>query len=213
VAYGTPQSYVTQVSVRQMLGITGPRTDAVTGQTLSEGDQFRQILLRNENLDGKGGVGITFATDLQPGNGLWSTDVCEDRLSGVQAQLVGDFLGDNQAQVNLFLSGSGTMRTCDGTNDVVSWSLDGGNASSSSAFAVIQAGVNTFGNAPPNTSLFGQPVARASWQLVVPGPDDAPSNSDVDLTHIDDIVLNFSHTALPSRSSPVNVDLSCLGGM
>jgi hypothetical protein len=36
IAYGTPQDYGTIVSVRQMLGITGPRTDEVTGQTLNE---------------------------------------------------------------------------------------------------------------------------------------------------------------------------------
>ena len=46
VAYGSPQDYITTISVRQMLGITGPRKDPVTGVTLSEGDQFRQLLLK-----------------------------------------------------------------------------------------------------------------------------------------------------------------------
>jgi hypothetical protein len=211
IAHGSPQEYVTTVSVRKLLGITGPRTDTVTGQRLSEGEQFRHLLLRNENLDGRGGVGVTFATDLLPGNQLWSADVCADRLVTVQAQLVGDFLGDNQAQVNLLLQGGSVMRSCDGES-LQTWSL-GGRSGSDRAFAVVQAGVNTFGDAPPNSSLFGQSVARASWQLVIPGGADAPSNSDIDLTHVDDIVLKVSHKAVARRTSPLRVDISCLSGI
>jgi len=211
VAYGTPQDYVTTVSVRKMLGITGPRTDSVTGQTLSEAEQFRQLLLKNENLDGRGGVGVNFSTDLQPGNQLWSADVCADRLASVQAQLVGDFLGDNQAQVNLLLSGGSVLRSCD-SDTLQTWSL-GGASGHDQAFAVIQAGVNSFGDAPANTSLFGQSVARASWRLVIPGAMDAPSNLDVDLTHVDDIVLKFTHKAAAKRSTPLAFNLSCLSGV
>ena len=208
IVYGTPQDYVTTVSVRKMLGISAPRTDAVTGQTLSEGEQFRQLLLKNENLDDRGGVGVFFSTNLQPGNELWSADVCADRLTTVQAQLVGDFLGDNQAQVNLSLQGDSVMRSCDG-EALRTWSL-GGADGYDRAVAVVQAGVNTFGDAPPNSSLFGQSVARASWRLVIPGGQDAPANADIDLTHVDDIVLKFSHKALPRKSTPLRVDFSCL---
>lgn len=212
IANGTPQDYVTTVSVRKMLGILGPRTDSVTGQKLSEGEQFRQVVLRNENIDGHGGVGIVFSTDLDPGNQLWSASVCNDRVASVQAQLVGDFLGDNQAQVNIVLAGGSIMRGCD--SDVLrTWSLGSGAASTPNATAVVQAGVNTFGDAPPNTSFFGQSVARASWAVVIPGGADAPSNSDVDITHLDDIVLKFTHKALPVRNSPLAVDFSCLGNV
>jgi hypothetical protein len=208
-AFGSPQSYVSTVSVRQMLGITGPRTDRVTGQTLSEGDQFRQLLLENANLDGRGGVGIRFSTNLQPGNGLWADDVCEDRISSVQAQIVGDFLGDNQAQVNVAMGGGGVLRTC-GSPELVTWSFGQATGSSATAFAVVQAGVNTYGDAPPNASLFGQPVARANWQLTIPGGVDAPSNADVDITHVDDVVLKITRTALAQHASPVTIDFSCL---
>jgi len=210
-AYGVPQSYSTTVSVRAMLGITGPRKDAVTGEDLTEGEQFRQLLLQNQNLDGKGGVGITFATNLQPGNQLWSTDVCADRITGVQAQLVGDFLGDNEAQVNLSLSGAAVLRDCGG-DDVKTWSF-GNQAGGSDALAVIQAGVNSYGTAPENASLFGQSVARASWRIVVPGGDSAPANSDLDLTHLEDITLQIKHEALPQKDSPLAVDLSCLASI
>jgi hypothetical protein len=210
-AYGSPQTYSTTVSVRAMLGITGPRTDTVTGEELSEGQQFRQILLQNQNLDGKGGVGISFATDLLPGNQLWSSDVCSDRITSVQAQLVGDFLGDNEAQVNLSLSGAALLRDC-GSDDISTWSF-GSQSGDSDALAVIQAGVNSFGTAPENASLYGQSVARASWQIAVPGAASAPSNSDVALTQLDDIVLQIKHGAIPQRNSPLATDLSCLANI
>lgn len=212
ISYGTPQDYTATVSVRKMLGISGPRVDTVTGATLTEGEQFRQLLLRNSNLDGNGGVGIVFSTDLQPGNGLWSTDVCNDRVATVQAQLVGDFLGDNQAQVNLSMLGGAFMRRCD-ADAIQSWSFGAQSSSSPTRIAVIQAGVNTFGDATANTSLFGQSVARTSWQLAIPGASAAPSNADVDLTHVEDIVLRFGHKAVPRQSSPISIDLSCLAAI
>ena len=212
VAYGSPQDYVTTVSVRKMLGIDGPRKDSVTGQTLSEGDQFRQLLLANQNLDGQGGVGIKFSTDLQAGNGLWATDVCDDRIASVQAQIVGNFSGDNEAQVNLALSGGAVLRAC-GSDTLTTWSLGATSTNQTEAVAVIQAGVNTFGEANPNTSLFGQSVARANWTLIIPGGQVAPANADIDLTSIDDVVLRFDHKALPQQSSPVSIDLSCLGNV
>jgi hypothetical protein len=212
VAYGSPQDYVTTVSVRKMLGINGPRKDAVTGQTLSEGDQFRQLLLASQNLDGQGGVGIKFSTDLQSGNGLWATDVCDDRIANVQAQIVGNFQGDNEAQVNLALSGGAVLRSC-GSDTLTTWSLGATTSNQTEAVAVIQAGVNTFGEAMPNTSLFGQSVARANWTLIIPGGQVAPANADMNVTSIDDVVLRFDHKALPQQSSPVSIDLSCLGNV
>ncbi len=205
-AYGTPQEYVTTVSVRKMLGILGPKLDLATGLSMTEGEQFRRMLLANHNLDGKGGIGVTFSTSLQPGNGLWSSDVCSDRIATVQAQLVGDFLGDNQAQVNLTLAGSGFQRKCDADAMEV-WSLG---PEKSSITAVLQAGVNTYGDAAANNTLFAQPVARASWWLVIPGPSAAPTNADVDLQKVEDVVLKIAHRALPRKSSPISVDTSCL---
>jgi hypothetical protein len=212
IAYGTPQDYITTISVRQMLGITGPRKDPVTGVTLSEGDQFRQLLLKNQNLDGKGGVGITFSTDLQGGNKLWASDVCNDRVASVQAQIVGDFQGDNEAQVNLSLAGGAVLRQC-GSDTLTTWSLGSTSSTQTDAVAVIQAGVNSYGEAPANTSLFGQSVARASWQLLIPGGQVAPANADLDIKQIDDVVLRFDHQALPQQSTPVSIDLSCLGNV
>ncbi len=209
IAFGTPQSYSTNISVRQLLGIDGPVLDAAQGKMLTAGDQFRQLALRNENLDAQGGLTLTFSTNLQPGNQLWSSDVCGDRITDVQAQLVGDFLGDNATQVNVTLSGSAVMRTCD-TDNLQSWSLGKGVSLDGGAIAVVQGGVNTFGDAPPNQSLAGQSVARSTWKVTVPGSASAPSNSDVDLTKLEDIVLKVQHRALPKRMSPLNVNTACL---
>lgn len=211
IAYGTPQQYVTQVSLRRMLGITGPRKDEVTGETLNEGELFRRQLLVNQNLDGKGGVGIDFSTNLQSGNGLFATDVCADKIVSVRVQLVGDFLGDDQAQVNLSLSGGSIMRSC-GDDTLTNWSLGAGSIGSNS-FAVIQAGVNDFSAAPANTSLFGQAVARAAWRLLLPGAQDAPTNADLDVTKIDDVVLELTHKALPKTKNALSVDVSCLASV
>ena len=107
------QDYTTEFSVRERLGIHEARLDEVTGEELSPAEQFRHFLLRNENLDGRGGVGIEFSSNLEPGNGLWPSNVCDDKITTVEAQLVGDFLGDNDAQVALSLQGGGVLRRCD----------------------------------------------------------------------------------------------------
>ena len=207
----SPQSYTRLVSVRKMLGITSERTDDCTGEKLSEAKQFQRALLANGNLDKQGGVSLKFATDLKPGNDLWSTDVCNDRITAVRVQLVGDFLGDDEAQVNLSLTGTAIMRTCTG-DDIAAWSLGGDSADGlGTAVAIVQAGVNDFGKASPNTSLYGQTVARAQWLLTIPGKDAAPTNGDLDLTHVDDIVLEVTHEARPiGGTSSLSADLSCL---
>lgn len=211
VAFGNPQSYTTELSVREMLGITGPREDEVTGQVLSPGEVFRQLALRNASWDERGALTITFSTNLQPGNGLWATDVCGDRITSVQAQLVGDFLGDDEAQVNVSLSGAAVLAKCD-SEGVEAWSMADG-TSASQAVAVLQAGVNSFGKAAPNASLFGQSVARASWRITLPPGDAAPSNADLDPSKLEDIVLRVEHQALPRRATPLYVDTSCLAGI
>jgi hypothetical protein len=97
-----------------------------------------------------------------------------------------------------------SMRSCD-SDELIQWSIK------SSVVPVIQAGVNTFGDARPNGSLFGQSAARASWTLVIPSGMSSPANSELDLEHIDDIVLKTTHRALPKRSGAVPLDVPCLG--
>jgi hypothetical protein len=205
IALPQTQSYVTEVSVRKRLGINGSRKDDVTGEVLTAGAQFRQLLLKNENLDGGGGVGIDLTTTLDPGNGLWSSNVCDDRISQIEAQLVGDFLGDNEAEVYLDLQGGGVLRRCDG-DGLASWSTSG--------HAVIQAGVNTFGMAPTaNDSLNGLSVASSKWRVQIPGGSAAPANADLDLSRIEDIVLRIHHEARPIPENPQPIAFDCLAAI
>jgi hypothetical protein len=202
----TPQEYVTDVSVRKLLGVVGPRVDDVTSQTIDEGEQFRRILLSNQNFDGTGSVTIEFSSNLDPGNLLWSSSVCDDRVTTVDAELVGDFLGDNEAEVDLVLDGGGIIRRCDtdlsGSGSLMSWATSGR--------AVVQAGVNSFGKPTANASLYGLSVASSQWKLVLPGASAAPSNADLDLTKIDDIVLRVRHTARPVTDRPLPIAFDCL---
>lgn len=200
--FGSPQNYQTEFSVRERLGVVAPRVDSVTGEELSEGEQFRRLLLRNENLDGSGGVGVEFSSNLETGNELWPSSVCDDKIASVEAQIVGDFLGDNEAQVDLLLDGGGVLRSCAG-DALVNWST--------ASNANVQAGVNTFGTAPsPNTSLAGLSVASAKWHVAIPGGQSAPANSDVDLTKVEDIVLRVRHSARPINADQTPTTVNCL---
>jgi hypothetical protein len=205
--FAAPMAYETRVSVRRQLGIVGPRVDAVTGRALTEGEQFRSLVLRGRNTAPDGTLNIEFGTSLAEGNDLWTSDVCRDRIASVQAELVGDFLGDDDAQVNVTVEGTGVLADC-AQDALTAW--DFGSGAAARGVAVIQAGVNGVGRAPPNGSLFGQPVARATWRIAVPSARRAPANADVDLTHLDDIVLVVRHAALPKRAAAFNRNLACL---
>jgi hypothetical protein len=109
------------------------------------------------------------------------------------------------------LSGAAVLARCD-SDELNVWSM-GSTTGSFDGYAVVQAGVNTFGLAATNTSLYGQAVARASWEVVVPNGKVAPSNADIDLSKLEDIVLRIEHKVLPRRSTPLNVNLSCLAAI
>jgi hypothetical protein len=205
LAVGQANAYSVEFSLRKLLGVRGPVQDPVTGETLDEGEQFRRLLLKNENIDGTGGVGIEFSSNLGSDNGLWPTTVCDDRIDSVEAQLVGDFIGDNQAEVDLTLDGGGVLRDCD-SGDLVAWSTSGN--------AVIQAGVNGFGAVPTlNESLHGLSVASAKWKITIPGPAAAPSNADVDLTKLEDVTLRVRHLARPIRLAKIPLSTDCLASV
>jgi hypothetical protein len=206
-AYRAPQTYPTEVSVRKLLGVEGPRVDDVTGQSLSEGEQFRLLLQAQRS--GLGAATVEFATTLQEGNGLWSSAVCNDRVATVEAQLVGDFLGDNDARVEVSLLGTGFQRSC-GAGDVVPWQFGQRDDTSAIAVSSIQAGVNSFGAAPPNNSLYGQPVARATWRVSIPPASVEPANADVNVLKVDDIILRITHRAPARRPGASPVSSECL---
>lgn len=203
IEFRQPSDYTTTFSVREMLGVTGPRRDEVTGAELSEGELFRRAILKNENFDEQGDLTFGFSTNLQRGNPLWSTNVCNDKVTSVQVQLVGDFQGDNQAQVVLGLDGGALLRECD-SERVINWSLSG------DLRAAIDAGVNSFGETNANTFLFGQSVARANWKVTIPSGETVPQNADLHLDQLEDVVIRVRHRALQRKTKPTPIDTSCL---
>ncbi|MCU0702003.1 MAG: hypothetical protein MUC96_36335, partial [Myxococcaceae bacterium] len=204
------QDYSTDVSVRQMLGIVGPRRDEVTGLEMSEGEQFRRLLLQNPNFDGVGGVSLRFPTAWWHDARLWPDDVCDDRISSVSAQLVGRNLGDSAAEIRLTTSGGAVVQACGSGAEMRAWFTGAGDSVGEEHLAVLKAGVNSLDQASPSNAFFGQSVARAAWELVLPGDAEAPSNRDLNLGALEDVVLRIKHRARAVNVTTPPIDLSCL---
>ncbi|MDX2087900.1 MAG: hypothetical protein SFX73_08625 [Kofleriaceae bacterium] len=209
-AYGPRQSFTDEVSLREdVLGIRGPIVDEVTGETITEAEQFRRLLLAPSNLGPDGSVELRFATSLNPGNGLFSTRVCNDQIRTLQVRLIGDGLGDDQARVTLVQGGASTQRGCEsgrgGGGDVLrSYEL-------AARTAEVQAGVNVPPTSVPDTQFAGRSVAASEWRLVILPGRQAPANADLDVTRIDDIVFRIEHQAISLTDSPVSYAPACGG--
>jgi len=191
-AYGNPQQYVDEISVREdILGIKQTIIDPSTGEEVSPQEQFRRVLLAANNLDPNGDVFLDFTTSIAEGNGVFNHQLCNDRIRSIQVMLVGDFLGDNEADVMLVQSGSSMVRACDPE-------LQG------AAGEFVE---YNYGLAAPYTGLYGNSVAYSSWRLVF---QDVANNADLDLTQLDDIVIKLTHEALTlSQGSSINYNPVC----
>lgn len=209
-AYGTPQVFVDEISLREdVLGIRGPRVDPVTGEELSEAEQFRRLFFQPSNLGPDGTVGLTFPLGLATDNGVFSTGVCNDQIRSIQVRLIGDGLGDDQARVYLEQTGTSVVRSCtsfrSGRGDrVESYDLVARRAE-------VQAGINTYASSPADTQFFGRSVAASGWRVAVPPGSAAPSNRDLDPLNIEDIVLRIEHAAISLTSSPIEFTPQCGG--
>jgi hypothetical protein len=209
LAFGSPHEEVTQLSLREdILGFAEPVTDEVTGEITPPQELFRRVLLNPKNLTTSGRVQFPFTTNIYGDNKQFSTLVCNDRIRSIRVQLVGDFLGDNQAVVMLKQEGDSRLRDCasnpeEGADVVSDFHLD-------ARTALVQAGVNSFGIASPNFELTGRSVASDRWLLVIPTGSEAPVNADVDVLNIDDVIIEITHTARTlSGSNPTNVFDQC----
>ena len=76
--------------------------------------------------------------------------------------------------------------------------------------AVLGAGVNSFGAAGANTGLFGQAVARTTWELLIGSGSRSPANADLSLEHLDDVVLRITHRAVARQSVTESISTECL---
>ena len=203
-AFHVPQRVVDEISVREhILGIKGAVTDPVTGESISEAEQFRRRLLQPSNIGPEGTVGLTFATTLDAGNGVLSTGVCNDQISTIQVKLVGDSLGDAQARVKLRASGAALQRSCAsftaGNGDIIN------DYKQIPTDVELAAGVNMYPTLA-DAQLFGRSIANTQWILAIPPGSAAPQNADLDLTKIEDIVLRIEHAAV--SLSPTSRDFN-----
>lgn len=209
-AYGTPQVFVDELSLREdVLGIRGPRVDPVTGEELSEAEQFRRLFYQPSNLGPDGTVGLTFPLGLATDNGVFSTGVCNDQIRSIQVRLIGDGLGDDQARVYLEQTGTSVVRSCSsfrsGRGDrVESYDLVARRAE-------VQAGINVYASSPADTQFFGRSVAASGWRVAIPPGSAAPSNRDLDPLDVEDIVLRIEHAAVSLTSSPIEFTPQCGG--
>jgi hypothetical protein len=205
--FGIPQDFTTEISLRSLLGIDGNVTDDTGGDSVSPEELFRRELLKSENFNAAGDLTIEFSTNLDPGNELWSSNVCDDKIVSIRARMLGDVGGDDAVELHLGVSGSGIMRRCD-SEEIVSWQID------SADTAVVQAGLADYGKT--NTTLYGHSVARPHWTVTIPSASSAPSNRDIDLTKLEDIIIEVSHEALPLGNSDASIPLDCfatVGGL
>jgi hypothetical protein len=207
--FGVPQTFTDEISLREdVFGIAGTITDDVTGQVISEAEQFRRRLLAPSNLGSDGTVGLIFATSLNPDNGVLSSGVCNDQIQGLQVKIIGDGQGDDQARVRIELAGSALMRSCE--------SFRGGNDELITEYQLlpklveVQAGVNGYPSSAADTQLFGRALAASEWSLAIPPGSDTPQNADLDLAGIDDIVLRVEHSAISLSDAPLSFVPSCL---
>ncbi len=199
--FSSPQTFTDEISLREdVFGITGEKRDEITGQILSAAEQFRLRLLDPQNRTTSGGVTLTFSTSVSPGNGLWSSGVCNDQIASISVKILGNGLGDDQARVRLTQGKALLMRSCeavrnDEANDIIHhYQLPESESNE------VSTGVNVY-PVDADFQFFGRPVGASEWVLEVPSGNETPTNSDIDVTGIEDIVLRITHRAISLGTS------------
>jgi hypothetical protein len=192
LGHGHAQPYVTEVSLRaDIFGLTTDVPD-VDGSPATPAEQFAALLQDPLHTAPDGTVALPFALSAFE-NAQFSASLCDDRIDTIEVKLVGDYLGDREAEVLLTRQGLAGVRRCDGA-DLPQWS-----AYVPFSFErdelVIQAGVGDFGTAGPNAGFAAWPVHGEQWTLTIPPPSRAPANLDLDVGRISDVILRLHHRA------------------
>src|SRR5690606_355298 len=116
LTHGYGQAYTTEVSLRaDVFGITGDLPD-VDGTPAAPAEQFQALLRDPAHRRIDGTIALPFTLSATPGHTLFSTWLCDDRLDQIEVKLIGDYLGDREAEVLLTRQGLTTVRRCDATN-------------------------------------------------------------------------------------------------
>ncbi len=190
--HGYGQPYVTEVSLRaDIFGMTADIPD-VDGSPATPAQQFAALLQDPLHGQADGGVALPFALSAFE-HALFSSWLCDDRIDRIEVKLVGDYLGDKEAEVLLTRQGLAGVRRCDGA-DLPQWSAYVPYSFEREQI-VIQAGVNDWGTAGPNAGYAAWPVHGEQWTLTIPPAEQAPANFDLDLAHVSDVVLRLYHRA------------------
>ena len=192
LGHGYGQPYVTEVSLRaDIFGMTTDIPD-VDGSPATPAEQFAALL--QDPLHGRsdGSVALPFALSAFE-NAQFSTWLCDDRIDKIEVKLVGDYLGDKEAEVLLTRQGLAGVRRCDGA-DLPQWSAYVPYSFDREQI-VIQSGINDWGTAGPNAGYAAWPVHGEQWTLTIPPAEQSPANLDLDLAHISDVVLRLHHRA------------------
>jgi hypothetical protein len=198
VTYGTSDERQDLISMQaDIFGITGPRTDPITGQTLTPAQQFQALLALPTNRDSLGNVQLEFSTSIAAGNPIFSTDVGVDVIETVEASLVGSQLAGLTAYLTVTQSGNSRLRSyVDGS--LTAYNID-------SKTAEVPAGINLSSfvdpSITPSTDLFGRSVDDSGWTLALDQQGD-PRNAAVVLGDIEDIQLWIDHRARTIQGAP-----------
>ena len=190
--HGYGQPYVTEVSLRaDIFGITADIAD-VDGSPATPAEQFAALLSDPLHRQADGSVALPFALSAFE-NAQFSTWLCDDRLDQIEVKLVGDYLGDKEAEVLLTRQGLAGVRRCDGA-ELPQWSAYVPYSFEREQL-IIQAGINDWGTGGPNAGYAAWPVHGEQWTLMIPPSEQSPANSDLDLRRISDVVLRLRHRA------------------
>jgi hypothetical protein len=205
---GTFQEFTEEFSLRRDIwGIVDPVVDPVSGREVSVRERFQRRLLNPSHLSPSGEVVAFFATSVNPDNRLFSSGICIDTVDQIRVKLIGDRLGDDQARIKLEPRGTSFLRSClseqQGAGDIIN------EYEFEPKRVELIAGVNQYAESAPDIQLAGRPVANSEWKLVIPGPVDAPTNDDLDVTRIEDIVFEITHSGVSLGSGSVAFQPSC----
>ena len=196
--FGHPQARSSVLSLRDdVLRLAAASTDQATGKDYTPEELFRRFVADPHNRDGQGNLRLRFNLSLAPDAAIFNHALCSDRLKSIRVSLVASSLGAMHPEVELKQLGSAYLRSCaerdpDGRYLVREYALED---TLGQRRALITAGVNLAGpmdpnQPPPNTELYGRPIA-ATYELTLRPA--APANHGIDLTALEDIVLYLDH--------------------
>ncbi|HUB08990.1 MAG TPA: hypothetical protein VMB50_18420, partial [Myxococcales bacterium] len=195
---GTPQKRQDLISLSTLLGITGIIQDPVTHQPLSIIQQFQQKVALPQNRDAAGNLELKFRTSIDPGNGIFGTELAMDTIQDVKINLVG-LSGSPTGYVTLIQSGTGRLRGEDGS--LTQYDLQPKTALVAAAINADASILGSDSTVPASTDLFGRPVDDPSWTLLIDQADD-PMNAALNLSQLQDIQIILDHQGITLPQSP-----------